>query len=674
MKRKLIMQITVTALISLIPAFYAFIFLYAYWDPTSHLSDISIAVVNNDKGSVIDGENKNIGNSLVDKLKSNSNVKWVFTDKKGADNGVLKEKYYAELVIPDDFTKCISTAAEANKTQGTLYFKSNDKMGTFASSIMSSFSANIENTVSESITESLVDSLTGKLQELPDSLQKLSDGLSKLDKGAEQLSQGMNTLTQGQSLFNSGLNKISVGLGSAGNGSQTLNSALQLLLGKSMLFANALNENTNSLQTLSNYSGQYNSGLNTLSSKLNTYIDTSSKGLQQSIEIISWLKAYVAQHPESMTDANMQQIISALSSISGSQSDTTDPTAAASALTSALNKLNQTYEQINTAIQKLPGGMQTASAGADALSDAVGQLSGGSESLSSGIDTLSQGANTLNEKSQLILSSDQKVLSGISQLRTGIGQMKASVDSSIQQLKNSSTALEGYGKFAANPVKMEITKIGEAKNTGMAMAPFMISLCLWLGGLMFIIIFTTMDKVKFDELKLSQKIKIDFGLFRFQLLAVIQAVCLAFTVLHILGLQVNNTAQFYGICVLGGVVFITIIQVTVLVFGDFGKLLSIIFMLLQLTAGGGMMSVELVPSFYKAIHPYMPMTYTISALRDNVLSMDTSNYNQSMLVLTITLIVGLLLTVLLSLFTHLLRKGMGKKKLLPPCNINSVTR
>ncbi len=674
MKRKLIMQITVTALISLIPAFYAFIFLYAYWDPTSHLSDISIAVVNNDKGSVIDGENKNIGNSLVDKLKSNSNVKWVFTDKKDADNGVLKGKYYAELVIPDDFTKCISTAAEANKTQGTLYFKSNDKMGTFASSIMSSFSANIENTVSESITESLVDSLTGKLQELPDSLQKLSDGLSKLDKGAEQLSQGMNTLTQGQSLFNSGLNKISVGLGSAGNGSQTLNSALQLLLGKSMLFTNALNENTNSLQTLSNYSGQYNSGLNTLSSKLNTYIDTSSKGLQQSIEIISWLKAYVAQHPESMTDANMQQIISALSSISGSQSDTTDPTAAASALTSALNKLNQTYEQINTAIQKLPGGMQTASAGADALSDAVGQLSGGSESLSSGIDTLSQGANTLNEKSQLILSSDQKVLSGISQLRTGIGQMKASVDSSIQQLKNSSTALEGYGKFAANPVKMEITKIGEAKNTGMAMAPFMISLCLWLGGLMFIIIFTTMDKVKFDELKLSQKIKIDFGLFRFQLLAVIQAVCLAFTVLHILGLQVNNTAQFYGICVLGGVVFITIIQVTVLVFGDFGKLLSIIFMLLQLTAGGGMMSVELVPSFYKAIHPYMPMTYTISALRDNVLSMDTSNYNQSMLVLTITLIVGLLLTVLLSLFTHLLRKGMGKKKLLPPCNINSVTR
>lgn len=157
MKQKLIMQITVIALVLLIPAFYAFIFLYAYWDPAGHLSDISIAVVNNDNGADIDGENKNIGNSLVDNLKLNSDVKWVFSDTKDADDGVLTGKYYAELVIPDDFTKCISTVAEVNKTQGTLYFKSNDKLGTFASSIMSSVSANIEKMVSKSITENLVD-------------------------------------------------------------------------------------------------------------------------------------------------------------------------------------------------------------------------------------------------------------------------------------------------------------------------------------------------------------------------------------------------------------------------------------------------------------------------------------------------------------------------------------
>lgn len=657
MKRKSIMQITVVALVSFIPALYAFLFLYAYWNPTSHLSDISVAVVNNDKGAVIDGESKNIGDSLTEQLKSNSDVKWVFTDKSDADNGVLKEKYYAELVIPDDFTKCIASAAEVNKTQGTLYFKSNDKLGTFASSIMSSISSNIENMVSRSITENLVDTLASKLQELPDNLQSLSDSLSNLNNGVKQLSQGMSTLTHGQTAFNSGLNQFATGIAGAGKGGQSLNGALQLLFGKATLFSNSINDNAKSLQKLSDFSGQYNSGFHTLSSSLNTYIGSSSKQLQKSQEIITWLKGYVAEHPECMSDTNMQQIISALGSMSGSTGDTTDPTAVASSLTLALSQLDQTYQQINTAVQKLPGGMQTASTGASALTKAAGQLSDGSASLSSGISTLSQGANTLNKKSQLILSSDQQILGGINQLRTGIKQMKASVDSSIRRLKSSSSVLECYGKFTANPVKMETAKIGEAKNTGMAMAPFMISLCLWLGGLMFIIIFTTMDKVKFKEIIWAQKNPIDFGLFRFQLISVIQSLCLAFTVLNILGLQVDNVAQFYGICILGGVTFITIIQVLVLIFQDLGKLLSIIFMLLQLTAGGGMMSMKLVPSFYQVIHPYMPMTYTINALRDNILSMDTSDFSQCVSVLVLTLIAGLFMAALLSLLTHLIRKG-----------------
>jgi|GEM_PF-3457183 putative membrane protein len=660
MKRKSIMQITAAILVALIPAFYAFIFLYAYWEPTDHLSNISIAVVNDDKGAVIDGQNQNIGDLLVDKLKSSQEVQWVFTDKEEADSGILKEKYYAVLDIPEDFTKCISTAAEVNKTQGTLYIKANDKLGTVASSIISNINSNIENMVSKSITESLADSFAGKLKELPDSLQKLSDSLSKLNTASNQLSQGMNTLTQGQTAFNNGLDRFDEGLTTAGDGSQALGDALQLLLRKSELFKSAINDYLSSMTTLSNYSQQYNSGVNTLSSNLNTYIDSSNKQLQQSIEIMTWLKAYIEKHPESMTDTDMQQIISAFSSVSGSKDIAVDPVVAASVLSSALNQLTQTYEQINTAVQKLPGGMQTASTGAGALSNGIGQLSDGSASLSAGMDDLSQGADTLKEKSELLISGENKILSGIEQMNSGIEQMKASVDSSLEQLKSSNSVLEGYGKFLSDPVKMEITKIGEAKNTGMAMTPFIISLCLWLGGLMYIIIFTSMEKLKFEEFKISRKIKIDLGLFRFQLLAMIQAACLAFTVLHILNLQVGDKAQFYVICILGGVAFITIIQVTVLIFQDLGKLLSIIFMLLQITAGGGMLSMELVPSFYKNIHSYMPMTYTINMLRNNILSMDRSSYNHSMAVLMITLIAGLLLIMLLSLFTHLIQNFSRK--------------
>lgn len=655
------MQITAAILVALIPALYAFLFLYAYWDPADHLSDVSIAVVNNDKGAVVDGEDQNIGDMLVESLRSSAEVKWVFTDSQGADNGFRDGEYYAELIIPWDFTKCIATAAETDKTQGTLYFKANDKLGTFASSILSNVSAGIEASVSKSITENLADSLTGRLQELPDSFGRLSDSLERLDDASKQLSQGMNSLTQGQITYNSGLDQLTEGLASAYNGSQAIDSAALILAGKFELFHNTLKVNLGSMTTLSNYSEQYNNGFAVLSPKLNTYIDTSSKQLQQCIGIITWLKAYVGKHPESMTDPDMQQMISALNTIGNNEGNTTDPTAVASTLTTALNKLTGTYAQINAAVQKLPEGMKTASTGAGALSSGIGKLSDGSSTLFMGIDTLSKGADTLSEKSGLLLSSEQKILDGLNQMSSGIEQMKTTVDTSLDQMKSANSALEGYGSYLADPVKLEITKIGEAENTGMAMAPFIMSLCLWLGGLMYIIIFTSMEKLKFEEWQISQKIKLDVGLFRFQLLAVIQSVCLAFTVHHILGLRVDNTAQFYGICILGGVAFITVIQAIVLIFHDLGKLLSIIFMLLQITAGGGMMSMALVPSFYKNIHPYMPMTYTIQVLRDNILGMDTSSYNHGMTVLTVTFVVGLMLVVLLSFVTHLFRAGMGKK-------------
>ena len=653
MKRKMILQVCVIALLSLIPALYAFIFLSAYWDPASHLSEVSVAVVNNDRGAVVDGETMNIGNSLVENLKENHDIHWVFTTVPNAEEGVATGSYYAMFLIPDDFSECISTAVQPEKTKGTLYIKSNDKMGTFASSAVSNLSAGIESLVSKSITESLVETLTVKLGELPDSLQSLSNGLAQLDEGTGQLYEGLTELAKGQSEFNGGVEQLAAGLANAGNGGKNLTGGLKQLGAKATLFANTLNQNLGKLNTLTGSTGKYGTGLKALSTNLNTYLDAATASMQRSMSIIAWLQAYIASHPESAADPHMQQILAALQAMGGGSSD---PAAAAASLKEAMAKLTAAYTQLNGGVQTLPEGMRTAAGSAKALSDAIGQLLGGSQELSSGIGTLTDGANKLLENANLILSSEQKLLYGISQLRSGIREMKSSVDSSVLQLKSSNAALHGFAEYAAHPIKLEASKIGEAKNTGMAMAPFMVSLCLWLGGLMTVIIFTTMDRYRFREIK-PGKCMVDLGLFRFQLIAAIQSVCLAFTVVSILGLPVDNVAQFYGICILGGITFITIIQVLVLSLKDFGKLLSIIFMLLQLTAAGGMMSMELVPPFFKTMHPFMPMTYTINALRDNILAMDTADYSHSMAVLAITLAAGLLAALLISFIAHLIRQG-----------------
>lgn len=444
LKKKIVAQSIVIFTLLLVPAFYALIFLGAYWNPISHMSDIPVAVVNSDEGISINGETKNIGNDLIESLKSNNQVNWIFTDKEDADAGVVSQEYYAELIIPSDFTKNIASAGSEIKTQGTIYFKSTDKKGMMASSILDNLSGNLEATINKTISKSIVDTLAISLKSLPTGLQQLSDGLNQLEQGSEQL--------------------------------------------------------------------------------------------QQSV---------LATSPT--------------------------PT------------------------------------------------------------PLSQGITKLNSSIKLI---------------------KSSVDSSLTQVSQSTSAMTDLGQYISQPVILEHSKTAEAENTGTALAPFMISLCLYIGGFMIMITIFGMDSVKFNELKISKKIGFDLGLFRYQIIGIIQAVIIGFTIHILLGLHMDNAIGFYGVCILGSLAFTTLIQVLVMLFKGFGKILCLLFMVCQLTAGGGVLPTEILPGFYKAMHPLMPMTYTINALRNTILGMESDSFQYNCGILIIITVISALVVMLLSFLEY----------------------
>lgn len=444
MNKKKVTQSMVILILLLVPALYALIFLGAYWNPEGHMSDIPIAVVNNDTGFSLNGADTNIGNELVDTLKSNDQVSWIFTSKTKAKNGLKDGKYYAELIIPEDFTKNISSAASETKTQGTLYFIASDKKGMMASSLLSSLSSSIETSINKTISASIVNTITTSLQSIPSSLQQLSTGLDALDKGSSQLSLGI------------------------------------------------------------------------------------------------------------------------------------------------------------AAVPSTPA-------------------------------TISQ---------------------GLIQLNTSIKQIKSSVDISLTQLTAETSSLQGIDTYVAQPVKVENSKIAEAENIGTALSPFMISLSLFIGAFMIMITIFCMDSIKFDEWNVSKKLGFDLGLFRYQLIGVAQAVLIAFTVHILLGLNLQDAAGFYGICILGSLAFTTLIQVIVMLMKSVGKVLCLLFMVCQLTAGGGVLPTEILPGFYKAIHPYMPMTYTINALRNTILSMDADNYHFNIWVLSMIALMSAVIVVAISFWEH----------------------
>ena len=109
--------------IVLIPLMYSFFYLNAFWDPYARLNELPVAVVNNDKGTSINNEERNLGNEVCEKLKENDSIKFIFTDYADARAGTEEKGYYAMIVFPEDFSSSIASASEKEKNRAEIIFR-----------------------------------------------------------------------------------------------------------------------------------------------------------------------------------------------------------------------------------------------------------------------------------------------------------------------------------------------------------------------------------------------------------------------------------------------------------------------------------------------------------------------------------------------------------------------
>lgn len=211
----------------IIPLFYSFFYLDAFWDPYSKLDTVPVAVVNNDTGATINGEFRNLGDQLVNTLKDEKSLKWVFTnDKDAADGMQTGKKYYAVITIPKDFSSKIATADSTNKEEAAITYSSNEKRNYLATQILHSATIQLEEKLRAQVTEEITGQLVDKLNEVPTQLNKLDDGLTQLNDGTVTLGDGMTKLNSGAQSITSNLGTLKNGLGKAYTGSKTLSGAL----------------------------------------------------------------------------------------------------------------------------------------------------------------------------------------------------------------------------------------------------------------------------------------------------------------------------------------------------------------------------------------------------------------------------------------------------------------
>ena len=352
--------------ISLIPALYNIIFLSSMWDPYGQLSDLPVAVVNNDKEASYNGNTMAIGKDMVSNLKENKTLDFHFVDEDEGKKGLEDGDYYMVVTLPSDLSEKAASILTDHPEQMQIDYQTSSGHSFIASKMSDSAMTQLKQSVSTNVTETYTKALFNKMVDLKDGMSQAASGSEKLTDGANQLVAGSQTLTtnlhyladssltfsngteqftRGLSAYVSGVEQLHLGLGNFNSGLVTytgavsqLDSGLGQLSSKSPELVRGINQLYTGVESYTGGVSQLNAGLNQFSSGVSTYtngVGSLATGANQLSNQSATLRMGMEQLSE-----GIQQLSSKLDASSGKKDQIAQ-------LSSGLNQLNQAIQNID---------------------------------------------------------------------------------------------------------------------------------------------------------------------------------------------------------------------------------------------------------------------------------------------------------------------------------------
>ena len=352
--------------ISLIPALYNIIFLSSMWDPYGQLSDLPVAVVNNDKEASYNDNTMTIGKDMVSNLKENKTLDFHFVDEEEGKKGLENGDYYMVVTLPSDLSEKAASILTNHPEQMQIDYQTSSGHSFIASKMSDSAMTQLKQNVSTNVTETYTKALFDKMVELKDGMSQAASGSEKLTDGANQLVTGSQTLTtnlhsladssltfsngteqftKGVSAYVSGVEQLHLGLGNFNSGLVTytgavskLDSGLGQLASKSPELVGGINQLYTGVEAYTGGVSQLNTGLNQFSSGVSAYtngVGNLATGAKQLSSQSATLRMGVEQLSE-----GIQQLSSKLDASSGQKDQINQ-------LSSGLNQLNKAIQNID---------------------------------------------------------------------------------------------------------------------------------------------------------------------------------------------------------------------------------------------------------------------------------------------------------------------------------------
>lgn len=673
--RKVNTWIIIIGLIFL-PSMYAWPNILSSWDPYSHTNNIKVAVISEDEGATVEGKNVNLGESLITNLKGNKNLNWQFvSSKQQAENGVKIGDFYASIVIPKSFSSDITSITRGELKKATIEYTVNEKINAISPKITNSGASALANMIGKNFVEVANGVIFEKLHEAG---VKFEENLPAI----EQVKEKINNLNDNFSNYENSLNEL---IGKVDRGYNVLNTIQGTLpeidraATNSIMLANKTNvtiknvENFNEimlknintqLDKVIEISGEVVKVAELIQKKptnpeetkakmkaLDSRLEAAEKRLDIAKDIFEYLNSLSDQNlfQKQLTKINtMESDITKLRSLNKKIYSNVDNYDAISAKVKADFLTTAKRVNYNSIDFKKKLNTEVAPLVKRVLTNADTKIRNVSSVISRAqaqIPTINAKISEAEVKIQTVQGKLLKLQGEMPEIKEKVQKLTGIVNKADGEIDTNAlfnllkVDYKQQAEFFANPVQLKENQLYHIKNYGSAMTPFYTVLSIWVGALLMSSLLTT--KVEDEENKYKPYQKYFGRGLLFMIISLLQTLIITLGDMYLLGTQANSPYRFVIYALLISLLFSAIIYTTVCLLGNVGKAVCIILLVLQIGSSGGTFPIQMTSSFFQALYPKVPFTYSISLLREAVGGVYIPAVNRDMKILLTYLVITL---------------------------------
>lgn len=653
----------------IVPTLYAWFNIAGSWDPYGNTGNLKVAVANSDDGYMSDliPVRVNIGDTVVSALRENDQLDWRFVSESDAVEGVRSGEYYAAVVIPENFSSRMMTVFSSDAEHAEIVYYENQKANAIAPRVTDKAASTVRQQIDETFAKTISDvglATTSSLLEFMDgdqiaayagnlsgtlagAITTLRDASGSVDEFAGLLQSSTGLLDSTSDLLASAgaANKDAEALvGDAKTGLSGMHDALDAAVA-------AIN------QSLKDSAGDYDAA----AKAIDEAFGAADAHVSLTVTQLRDASADVAKRASDMRDVQ-DNILAVERDVEGSNLPeklkaelVQKIDIVANTVGNAANQQELLAKHLSDAAASLETGAADARAKAQAVKDGIAEAKGSiggvkdsynatlkqqisdlsdavadvarrgsdmADDLGATVTDLSHAASALSDD----LAGAHEVLAGASadlvsaaddlqRLKEGLDTAVTSGDlDRVRELIGSDPA--ALADALAAPVALDRQAVYHIKNYGSAMAPFYTTLSIWVAG----IVLAAMLKANVDEADVKalgnpRPHELYLGRYAFfALLAFAQATLVCAGDLLFFGIQCEHPFQFMLVGWLAGFVFSNMIYTLTVSFGDIGKAIAVVLLVMQVAGSGGTFPIEMTADFFQAVYPFLPFTHAINAM------------------------------------------------------------